>query len=103
VLQDLGTLLTVKSVDGRTKSLYGAFEPAQRTRGGCQCSQLWSYTDAGGQTVTSRGQCVNPSGDALAWCQYEPGSCTGSELPFLHVFLQSQPVAAAALRTPQLS
>lgn len=81
--QDLATLLTVQGLSGNRKSLYGSFEPAQKTQGGCQCAQLWSYTDSNGQAVSVRGQCVNPFGHARAWCQYEPESCTGSEWPAL--------------------
>lgn len=80
-MQDLATMLTVTGLSGRMKALYGAFEPAQKTQGGCQCSQLWSYQDAQGATVSVKGQCVNPGGaHARAWCQYEPESCTGGEL-----------------------
>lgn len=78
--QDLATMLTVTGLSGRVKALYGAFEPAHKTQGGCQCAQLWSYKDASDQTVNVRGQCVNPGGaHARAWCQYEPESCTGSK------------------------
>lgn len=73
-------MLTVKGLNGRVKALYGAFEPAQKTQGGCQCAQLWSYKDANDQTVYVKGQCVNPGGaHAHPWCQYEPESCTGSK------------------------
>lgn len=72
-------MLTVRGLNGRVKSLYGAFEAAQKTQAGCQCSQLWSYQDAAGTVVTVKGQCVNPFGHSRAWCQYEPESCTGSE------------------------
>jgi hypothetical protein len=74
-------MLSVTGLNGHMKALYGAFEPAQKTQGGCQCSQLWSYTDSSGGTVYVKGQCVNPDGaQAKPWCQYEPESCTGSEL-----------------------
>lgn len=77
-------MLTVTGLSGRMKALYGAFEPAQKTQGGCQCAQLWSYRDSSDQTVSVRGQCVNPGGaHARAWCQYEPESCTGSEYPLM--------------------
>lgn len=73
-------MLTVKGINGRIKALYGAFEPAKRTEGGCQCAQLWSYKDSTDQTVSVKGQCVNPDGaHARSWCQYEPESCTGSK------------------------
>lgn len=73
-------MLSVTGLNGRMKALYGAFEPAQKTQGGCQCSQLWSYTNSSGATVYVKGQCVNPDGaQAQPWCQYEPESCTGSE------------------------
>lgn len=78
-MQDLATLLTATAVDGRMRNLYGVFQPAQKTRAGCQCSQLWSFQNASNLPVQASGQCVNPLGDALAWCQYEPDSCTGSE------------------------
>jgi len=72
-------MLTVRGLNGHVKALYGAFEAAQKTQAGCQCSQLWSYEDAGGTVVTVKGQCVNPFGHSRAWCQYEPESCTGSK------------------------
>lgn len=78
-LQDLATMLTVRGLSGRVKALYGAFEPAQKTQGGCQCAQVWSYQDSAGSVVTVKGQCVNPFGHSRAWCQYEPESCTGGK------------------------
>jgi hypothetical protein len=78
--QDLATMLTVRGINGRMRALYGAFEPAQRTEGGCQCAQLWSYKDSQDRTVYVEGQCVNPEGaHAQPWCQYEPESCTASK------------------------
>jgi hypothetical protein len=74
-------MLTVKGLSGRVKALYGAFQTANKTQGGCQCAQLWSYKDSSNNTVTVNGECVNPDGAyANAWCRYEPESCTGSEL-----------------------
>jgi hypothetical protein len=51
-------------LDGSSAALAGLFRPAQKTRAGCQCSQLWSYTHANGTAALVNGTCVNPTGNA---------------------------------------
>ena len=62
--QDLMTRLVVDALDGGTASLVGLFQPAQRTHGGCQCSQLWPYTWPNGSTTLIPGTCINPTNAA---------------------------------------
>lgn len=59
--QDLLTRLVVEALDGSTASVAGLFQPAQRTRAGCQCSQLWPYTWPNGSTTLVPGTCINPT------------------------------------------
>ncbi|GBF88369.1 hypothetical protein Rsub_01081 [Raphidocelis subcapitata] len=73
---DLMTRLVVDAVDGSSASIAGLFQPAQRTRGGCQCSQLWPYKWPNGTTTLVPGTCINPTDAATgAWCVFEPDSC----------------------------
>lgn len=63
--QDLLTRLVVDAVDSSSASIAGLFQPAQRTRGGCQCSQMWPYKWPNGTTTLVPGTCINPT-DAAA-------------------------------------
>ncbi len=59
--KDLLTRLVVDALDGSSASMAGLFQPAQKTRAGCQCSQLWPYTHANGTTAVVPGTCINPT------------------------------------------
>jgi hypothetical protein len=55
------TRLVVDALDGSSASLAGLFQPAQHTKAGCQCSQLWPYTYANGTSILVPGTCINPT------------------------------------------
>lgn len=55
------TRLVVDALDGSSASLAGLFQPAQHTKAGCQCSQLWPYTYTNGTRILIPGTCINPT------------------------------------------
>ena len=75
----------------------------QRTRGGCQCSQLWPYKWPNGTTTLVPGTCINPTDAATCVRRWKLGGWGGIVVISIVIVQWSSHVRCAHSQVQHLS